>query len=91
MKSQTLIGATAYQQAQTKARYGHRDWIVYRTKDGTRTAEPSTSQSIKRALLAVGTQGHFTLILASTGAPLRKGWKAGINTMQWAKEYERTN
>lgn len=48
--------------AEKKARYTHKDWLVYGDKAGNFFSEPVTADSLKRCLLATGTQGKWRLI-----------------------------
>ena len=57
----------AFSLAKRKAKFGHRDWIVYRDRNGNEHAEQYSASVVKKAMLAVGTQGRFHLIAASTG------------------------
>lgn len=74
-----------YQEAQRKARYGHKDWISYRTRDGEAVCERFCRASVKRALLAVGTKGNFTVIAASTAIGHRYNWAMGLLAIRNAK------
>ena len=73
------------QDVQRKARYGHRDWIVWDDADGVQHSERATEESIKDALLSVGTQGQFTIVSANTGWLMIGKWFIGINMMNWMK------
>lgn len=79
-----LTGPGAFQEAQKKARFGHRDWIGWRSPTGYRAA-PKTRENVKRMLLDVGTKGNWTLIMADTGCPMRGFWWLGINLIRQAK------
>jgi hypothetical protein len=82
--SQKIDGPTCYQQAIRKARFGHHDWIVYRDATGTH-AERKSPESVKRALLASGTKGNWSLICAG-GTPMKGFWWLGINLLAQMKE-----
>jgi hypothetical protein len=71
-----------FQEAQRKARFGHRDWITWRGRDGAFNVARSAPDIVKAALLAVGTKGRFTLIAASTGTPISCGWSYGIGLLR---------
>lgn len=61
-----------FAEAKRKARYGHRSYV------GRGDAfEILSRASLKRALLAAGTQGHFTVIDASTAVCNRINWQIG--------------
>lgn len=68
--------ASAY--AKKKARYGHKDWIVYRSKSGETVAAKRSAESLKAALLNVGVKGRFTCYSASDCVPQAIGWCIGI-------------
>lgn len=71
---------TVYQTAMRKARYGHRDWIVWRDRCGEQHAEVKSLESVKRCLLDVGTKGDWSLI-CSGGTPMKGFWWLGINLL----------
>lgn len=60
-KGERIGGPGSFQIAKRKARYGHRDWVVYRNLEGS-IAELKTPESVKRCLLASGTKGNWSLI-----------------------------
>jgi hypothetical protein len=74
-------GREAFSVAQRKARYGHRDWIWWSDDVGSHAA-PKTADSLKTALLAVGTKGKWSLICADTGIPVKGFWRLGINMIR---------
>lgn len=57
--SDIYVGDDAYQVARHNARYGHKDWFVWRGRDGQKYAARATDRTCKMAMLAVGTQGYF--------------------------------
>ena len=61
--------------ARRKARYGHRDWLVWTGRDGKRYAALRTVEGIKQAMLATGTQGYFTCYVANTGTGMVVTWQ----------------
>jgi hypothetical protein len=61
-----------------KARYGRRDWLVWRERDGRDRYEVMTKEAIKAALLAIGTKGRFTMVAGGSGQLHRVGWRQGI-------------
>lgn len=63
-----------FQDAKQKAKYGHKDWISYRSRQGESCYEPASAASIKRAMLATGTQKSFTLISANDCVLLKMSW-----------------
>jgi hypothetical protein len=61
-KALTLItGPHAAQTARRRARYGHRNWIVWVNRGGVTCAAPASADTLKRAILDTGTQGLFYL------------------------------
>ena len=64
--------------AQRRAKYGHRDWIVWSNKDGEEIAMPVTAENMKKCLLDVGTKGHWTLVHANDGTLSRGFWWMGL-------------
>jgi len=75
----------ALAEARRRARYGHRDWVAWRGRDGVLRAEPKTAESVKRALLAVGTKGSWYLIDRSTGTLNLMDWPIGLNVIKQAR------
>lgn len=73
-----------FEEAKRKARYGHRDYIAVPNGNGV-AFEPLTVSSLKRALLAAGTQGRFLVIAANNAVPYRHSWSVGINMIRNAK------
>lgn len=73
---------SAFGAAARKARYGHKDWIIWRERDGREQAAPCTADAIKSALLAVGTQGRFVRLSASTATGASIRWKLGLTMLR---------
>lgn len=72
--------------ATRKARFGHRDWIVWQERDGSHRAEVRSPRAVKRALLANGTKGRSWWIVSATRATASKGfWKMGLIMLRNAK------
>jgi len=65
-------------QAQKKARFGHRDWIVWPNPEGLLQAAPKSVAAIKKALLACGTKKHWYVVAADNGNLHRGFWSMGI-------------
>jgi hypothetical protein len=72
-----MTAQEAYELANRKSRYGHRDWLVWKGRNGQYHAELTTRDSFKAALLAVGTQGRFTLC-GSDGVRYYMTWPVAI-------------
>jgi hypothetical protein len=84
MSQQTVTAARfdesgdAFNFATRKARYGHRDWVVYPLRQGGWIAEAKTAGVVKSAMLQVGTAGKFFMYLASNATPMRMSWRLGL-------------
>lgn len=76
-----IDGDGCFQAAQQKARFGHRDWIYWSDKNG-KHAEVKSVDSVKRALLAVGTKGFWALIHADSGTPSKGFFALGLNLLR---------
>lgn len=74
-----ITGPGSLQKAKQKAIYGHANWVWYKGRDGGGVAERETAESVKRALLAVGTKGHYTLLCANCGSGMMMHWSMGLN------------
>lgn len=88
MMTTALSGKSVYAEAKRKAVYGHRDWIVWTDRDGIQHADRKTSASTKRAMLAVGTQGRFSLIGATDGVSMVIRWRTAVNILYQCKRAE---
>jgi hypothetical protein len=81
-RANSFSGEGAYEVARKKARYGHCDWVVWQGKDGITQARRVTNpQVIKECLLATGTQGRWSLILASCAWSQVGTWRIGLNIL----------
>ncbi len=79
-----LTGQYAGQEASRKARYGRKEWILWRARDGQIYATHRTPESIKTAMLATGTAGHFSLI-GTDGHGMRVSWRIAVNILRQSK------
>ena len=59
MKIEILIGSKSWSDAKRKATYGRNDWVLWIGKDGGKRAARMTAETIKRAMLATGTQKYI--------------------------------
>ncbi|UYZ60062.1 hypothetical protein [Hymenobacter latericus] len=87
-----LTGPMAGQEAEKKARYGRKDWVVYTTREGVRTAEVLTLESLKRAMLAHGTNKPFTHIVGGLGSRMYTTWRIAVNLfyqLKYPNEYRK--
>lgn len=76
----------AFDLARNKARYGHRDWIVWKDKDGSGRAERLTAATMKECLLACGTKrGSWTLVCKNDGTGMMGFWWLGLNLIRQCK------
>jgi hypothetical protein len=80
-----IIENARLQDVQVKARFGHKDWIYWRQRDGSARAEWKTPESVKRALLACGTRGFWCLVQADSGTPMKGFWAMGLNLIKQSK------
>lgn len=80
MAATPIDGADSFQAAMHYARFGHRDWIWWHDENGSHAAV-LTAESLKAALLAVGTKGKWSLIGADNGVPSKGFWWLGINIL----------
>jgi hypothetical protein len=76
--------AMTFQDAQRKARFGHRPWVCYRDRSGVFHAYRATADTVKAALIACGTQQSWTL-LCGDGTPMRITWRLGLTVLANAK------
>ena len=60
---------SAHDHAIRKARYGHRDWLVWRDPEGTAKAAPRTTKNLEQAIRESESHGYFHHYLASTATP----------------------
>lgn len=74
-----IMGETAFQVAVRKARYGHRDWIVWKDKDKQTYAAPMNMKSLKIAMLTHGTNDDFWLIHKNCGTMSYVCWAMAVN------------
>jgi len=78
------------QEIQGKARFGHRDWVCWHDRNDLFHAERESAESVKKALLSVGTQGRFVVVEANTGHLHLTGWWVGLNIIrQYRRGYRR--
>lgn len=78
-------GKDAGQIARKKARYGHRDWLVWTDKQCEAHSALCTPSNIKKAMLDVGTQGTFIRVCANDAIGLLSHWSDGARYLRNAK------
>lgn len=78
----TPVGMLHIQAIQRKARYGHKDWVIWKDRDGSYRAAPKSIESVKSALLATGTNGDWDLIGANDAWTMNCSWKMGLNMLK---------
>lgn len=88
-RSEILSGDDVNAIARTRARYGHTNWIVWRDKDGTKRAARVSIAALKMAMLATGTQGHFTMYQASDGGGAMMTWPLSCLLLKNLKFWDR--
>ena len=79
-ETEILTGPRAYQEAERRAVYGHKRYICW-DENETGHAARLTSKTLKRAMLAMGTQGQF-YITPSFGI---FGWHVACNILRELK------
>lgn len=69
-------GPDAFAEAEHRSRFGHRKWVAYRDRTGEWVAERASAESLKRAMLATGTQMYRdgTCFLIDGGAATIGFW-----------------
>ena len=63
----TPTGESAHDLAQRNARYGHRDWIVWRDETGIAKAALRTTEALEQAIRESASHGYFHHYGASSG------------------------
>jgi hypothetical protein len=54
------------------------DWMVWRDRDGFEYAARRSLYTIKRAMLDMGTGGHFLIYCARSVTAMRIGWRQAL-------------
>lgn len=76
----------AYAMARRKAQYGHRSWLVWSNKQGETFAAVMNADSLKKAMLATGTQGWFLIVGPKRGEDdICRWWMANNIRRQFLK------
>jgi hypothetical protein len=75
--------------AERKARYGHRDWVVWTDKSGERCTALATSETVKMAMLATGTQSHFILVHQNDATGWVMSWSIANTVRRNLSFYEK--
>jgi hypothetical protein len=83
-----ISGPNAYTDAERMARYGHRDWLTWRDKDGVDHADLVSAASIKAAMLACGTGRKFVLHQGSTRHRFIVSWRLASQMLRNARYIE---
>jgi len=82
-----ISNAAVFATAKNKARFGHRDWIVWPNPEGLLQAAPKSVAVLKKALLACGTKKNLLAcgtkkkwyVVAANSGNLHRGfWSMGI-------------
>ena len=68
------------QEVKRKARYGHKDWIFWHGQ-----GQMKTPDTIKKAMLACGTQEYFLLVCANDGHTMLVNWRTAVTMLNNAK------
>lgn len=81
------IGEDAREVAQHKARYGHKNWVVWKNKNNQWVAGVRTAETVKQAMLSTGTQGTFRAYLAcDPSSPMFVDWSLGSMWLRHLKK-----
>jgi len=83
MTPNILTGRTAWQEAQKRARFGHKEWIAW-VENETLHAARLTTETLKRAMLSEGTQCRLINYGASAGAFI-VSWSIACNMLRQLK------
>jgi len=81
-----MTSSAAYQLAERKPGYGPREWVVGKAQSGEYHANPTTAASLKAAMLATGTKGHFHIVGASNATWYYITWSVAVC---WFANYQR--
>lgn len=73
-----MVAVGKTKSARERARYSKYDQLAYMDRAGVRREGRVTEESVKAALLAVGTQGRFVVYSARTGVGHSITWPLGI-------------
>lgn len=79
-----IDGREALYTAKRKARFGHKDWLLWTDANGDHAA-PRTADNIKAMLLAVGIKGRWFLVEANSGNLCKGFWWLGINILRQSR------
>ena len=74
--------AATYEEARRRARYGHKEWLLYIDRSGNHVYTMLSKASIKQAMLAMGTNGRCEMITASSACGLSVDWRCGVNILR---------
>ena len=72
-----------FEEAQSKSKYGRRDWVYWRDRAGQEHIAVRSVESLKTALLACGTKGDFRLL--SGGLAHIVKWRMGLIMLRNAR------
>jgi hypothetical protein len=67
---------TPFTQARHNARYSHKPWIAWVNRQDEQTCAKCSAETIKRAMLDVGTQGYIYLYDGGGFAQMLDWWTA---------------
>jgi hypothetical protein len=73
--------------ATRKAIKGHRDWLVWKDRQGETHTNLATADAYKAAMLDTGTKRNFTLIAANSGHFYRMTWPLAVRHWRNARRY----
>lgn len=82
-----LFGSEGWDIARRRAEFGTFEWVMWKGRDGVLRATHATAETVKVAMLAVGTQGRIRITVGSH--MLMHGWKSANNVrLQLLHPYE---
>lgn len=87
MANATTSGESLYQTTERRSRYGRKDWVFWKDRSGKGHAAPVSAETVKQALLAVGTKGRFVIFYR--GMAHRISWRLGLLAMRNARVLSR--
>lgn len=78
-----VTNVEAYGRARHWGRYMHREGVVFKDRSGGWHCLAYCADAIKRAMLAVGTSGHFSVL--GSGAASRVRWREALTRLRNAR------
>lgn len=79
-----MTNVEAFAVAKRKATYGPHDHLVWKDRSGEFHTARRSPETLKTALLSVGTQGRFTVV-GGKGVPFTYRWRDGVRMIRNAR------